>query len=111
MTEMATEHPNAASRTYDQRCLDYLEAEAAAERPLGNGRAEVFHQIARLELGRSPISEPVLRASLELINARRDCADFALAGALRLLYRYPSHPLLAPEMRAELEGAAQNFCY
>lgn len=53
----------------------------------------------------------MLRASCELIGARRDCADFALAGVLRLLCRYPAHPLLAPEARAALEAAARNFCY
>jgi hypothetical protein len=97
--------------SYERRRLAYLEAEVAADRQPGNGRAEVFHEIARLELNRGPLSEPLLRASLELVNARRDCADFALAGLLRLLYGYRSSPLLAPEMVAALEDAVRRFCY
>jgi hypothetical protein len=96
---------------YDERRQAYLEAESAADRPIGNGRAEVFQQVARLALGRVPPDEAQLRASIELIDARRDCADFALAGLLRLLYRYRASPLLAPEQRAELERAALGFCY
>jgi hypothetical protein len=98
-------------QSYEERRRTYLEAEVAAERPVGNGRAEVFNQIARLELGRGPLDETMLGATLDLIDSRRDCADFALAGVLRLLYRYPESPLLAPAMRAELQRTAREFCY
>jgi len=98
-------------RQYETRRQTYLEAEIAADRPRGNGRAEVFHQIARLELNRGPLDEQLLRASIDLVNARRDCADFALAGLLRLLYKYRTSPLLAPDVLAEIESAAQRFCY
>jgi hypothetical protein len=98
-------------QSYEKRQRTYLEAEVAADRPVGNGRAEVFNQIARLELGRGPLDGALLGATLDLINSRRDCADFALAGVLRLLYRYRASPLLAPAMRAELERATREFCY
>jgi hypothetical protein len=39
--------------SYDERQQAYLEAELAASRRPGNGRAEVFNQIVRLELGRA----------------------------------------------------------
>jgi hypothetical protein len=98
-------------QAYEERQRTYLEAEVAAERSAGNGRAEVFNQIARLELGRGPLDETMLGATLELIDSRWDCADFALAGVLRLLYKYPESPLLSPKMRAELERTAREFCY
>jgi len=97
--------------SYEQRRRGYLDAEAAISRPRGNGRAEVFHQIPRLELGLGPLDDEQLRASVELVNARRDCADFALAGLLRLLYLYRSSPLLSPATLAEIERAARSFCY
>lgn len=97
-------------QSFDERRQVYLEAERAANRPIGNGRAEVFHQIARLARGHAVQAEQV-RASIELVNARRDCADFALAGLLRTLYLYRDSPLLSPELLAELEDAARRFCY
>lgn len=104
-------HGGTPPQSYEARRRAYLEAEAAAERPVGGGRSEVFNQLARLALGHGPLREDLLRASLELINARRDCADFALAGVLRLLYLYRNSPLLAPDLLAELERAALDFCY
>ena len=99
------------AQAYDERRLVYLEAEIAADRAPRNGRMEVFHQIPRLELGRGPLNERLLRASIDLVNARHDCADFALAGLLRLLYKYRTSPLLAPDMLAEIERAVRGFCY
>lgn len=100
-----------AANTYEARCQNYLEAELAAERQPGNGRAEVFNQLVRLELNRGPLDASMIRASTELINARRDCADFALAGVLRLLYMYRSSPLLDTPLKEELERAVLDFCY
>jgi hypothetical protein len=98
-------------RQYETRRQTYLEAEIAADRPRGNGRAEVFLQIARLELNRGPLDEQLVRASIDLVNARRDCADFALAGLLRLLYKYRTSPLLGPALLAEIESAAKSSWY
>ena len=98
-------------QAFEARRQHYLEAEIAAQRPVGNGRAEVFNQITRLEQGRGPLDEALLRASIELIDQRHDCADFALAGVLRLLSLYRDSPLLAAPMRAELERVARDFCY
>jgi hypothetical protein len=103
--------PGVTTEGYDERRRTYLEAEVAADRPLGNGRAEAFQQIARLALNRGPLSEELLHSSIELINARRDCADFALAGLLRILYQHRASPLLSPQLLAEIEQAARDFCY
>ena len=97
--------------SYEERRRAYLEAEAAADRPPGNGRAEVFHEIARLESGRGPVDEQMLQASIAIVDERRDCADFALAGLLRLLYRYRDSPLLPADLRAEIEHTVRHFCY
>jgi hypothetical protein len=97
--------------SYEDRRRAYLEAELAANRSIGNGRAEVFNQIVRLELNRGPLNEALMRASIELVDARRDCADFALAGLLRVLYKYRASPLLAPDLLAEIEQATRRFCY
>jgi hypothetical protein len=98
-------------QSYEQRRLAYLEAEAASDRGVSNGRAEVFHELARLALGRGPLRQDLLHASLELVNARRDCADFALAGLLRLLSMQRAGAPLADAVRAPTERAALHFCY
>ncbi len=46
-----------------------------------------WYELARLASGRKP-HEGVLLASLDFIDARRDCADFALHGILRLLLQF-----------------------
>ncbi|MFA5399703.1 MAG: hypothetical protein WC169_00080 [Dehalococcoidia bacterium] len=46
-----------------------------------------WYELARLAAGGKP-HEGVLLASLDFIDARRDCADFALHGILRLLYQF-----------------------
>lgn len=97
-------------RTYEERRRMYLEAEAAAGRQVAGGRAEVFHEIARLALG-LPLDAELVRASVELVNARRDCADFALAGLLRMLYLHRGGAPVPPGLRAAIERAALDFCY
>ncbi|KAB8143096.1 hypothetical protein F8S13_12745 [Chloroflexia bacterium SDU3-3] len=95
----------------DERRAAFLLAELAADRACGNGRADVFHQIPRLELGRGVLDERFVRASLELATAMRDCADFALAGLLRARYRYGQGHMLAPALRDAIDQAALAFCY
>lgn len=48
-------------------------------------------ELARAVAGAAP-HEGILGASLEFIDARRDCADFVLHGILRLLHPWPSLP-------------------
>ncbi len=102
--------------TYQERQKFYLESEIvpASEANEGNIRSSipgVFNQIARLVLGRGPLNEKVFGMAFELIRTRQDCADFAMAGLLRILYRFPGSPLLTPGLRSEIEAAALGFCY
>ena len=96
---------------YQTRIKHYLATEAAAPRQISNGRAEIFHQIAKLAQNEGPLQSAFVDACTKLINSRLDCADFALAGVLRLLYLYSEHPLLELNMREDLEHATLNFCY
>lgn len=105
---MNQQNPNQA---YEARQRLYLEAEATTERQASNGRPEVFHELTRLATGQGPLSETMLSASLELINARHDCADFALTGLLRMLYLYRDNPLFTPALRVAAERTVLDFCY
>lgn len=50
-----------------------------------------WHELARAVAGGTP-HEGVLDATLDFIDARKDCADFALHGILRLLHPWPEIP-------------------
>ena len=57
---------------YLARQKAYLESEIEAGHPPRSDIAGVFNQIARLALGRGPLNEETVHASLRLIHARRD---------------------------------------
>ena len=105
--------PKAANdeQAYLQRQRAYLEAERAAETSPGNGVADCFTQISRLALENGPLNEAMIDSSLELMQARRDCADFALAGLLRIMYRFTASPLLSPDLQSRIETEILRFCY
>ena len=67
-------------------------------------------ELARLARGVAPdVGE--IRAALHKIDAREDCADFRLAGILRLLYQFLAHPLIPSELWAEIEAGVLGFKY
>lgn len=84
--------------TFEERrqlLLDFNAAHAPG------GRVGFFSQIARLALGAEPVDEGPFRGSLAIIDARLGCADFAVAGMLRVLYLYRDSPLISPELIEE----------
>lgn len=72
--------PDYASRR--RAFLDHILRNPAPE----NTKA-AWYEVARLAAGGKP-HEGVLLASLDFIDARKDCADFVLHGILRLLYQF-----------------------
>jgi hypothetical protein len=113
---------------YEARQRQYLEAvaETPFHRPAERTGSvfdlipmEPFYLLPRAEAGRGPATDAhsalLLSATLDWINARRDCADFALAALLRLLYRPASRggdaPAITSEQRDAVERAARGFCY
>jgi hypothetical protein len=116
MTEIATGEREA----FEDRARRYLEAVLSADEALAADPSDgifqlvpsaVFRLIPPLALDRGPLDPTPLLAALDLIAARRDCADFALAGILRILRLYASSERLAPELRGAMEDAARRFCY
>jgi hypothetical protein len=89
---------------YESRRQAYLELSAAAP------RGRLFSQIAKLELGRGPLEERVIRDALEFVHARHDCSDFRVAGLIRI-YHYGDSPLLDPRLRSQIREALLGFKY
>ena len=77
----------------------------------GGGRTGFLSQLCRLESNQSPIDENCIRAALEHVNNRKDCADFAFVGLMRLCYQYPQHTLLSPQLLQDIHNTVLNFKY
>jgi hypothetical protein len=75
------------------------------------GRVGFFSQIARLALGRDPVDETPFHEAMALVDARQDCADFSVAGLLRVLYLYRDSALIAPALLADIEACLLRFKY
>jgi len=95
----------APQSSYDERRRAFLAYAVAA--PGGNGRTGFFSQIARLSLGcglrrersaERPLDEASIRDVLAYVDARHDCADFTVAGLLRILYQFGDSPLLSADL-------------
>jgi hypothetical protein len=82
-------------------CLDYT---------LSENTVGVFGGAVRIAAG-LPFDETMWGDSLEIMNGRRDCADFELAGALRLLYTAGNSALLGDNARRQVRDALLNFKY
>ncbi|NLD74532.1 MAG: hypothetical protein GX649_17665 [Chloroflexi bacterium] len=97
---------------YASRRQAFLEFSAAhSPAPGDHGRGGLFTQICRLELDRGPIDEDAIRDALAYVNARHDCADFTVAGLLRMLYLHAANPLLPLELVQATCEALLNFKY
>jgi hypothetical protein len=95
--------------TYAERRRAFLTYAAAA--PGGRGRTGFFSQTARLVLGRGPLDAESISDALTFVDTRQDCADFTVAGLLRILYQFGANPLLDADLRAAIERSLLGFKY
>lgn len=89
---------------YEARQKAYLEY------TLGQNTQGAFGGAVRVASG-LPFDESMWGDSLDVINARRDCADFQLAGVLRLLYTAGDSPLLSGIARQQARDTILGFKY
>ena len=99
---------DAPQKTFEERRIEYLEYCATNT---VEGRKSPFNQIARLELGKGPLDEDVVKGAIDFIYSNKDCNDFTVGGFLRLLYRYPNSPLFSNELKKEIEKCLLEFKY
>ena len=69
-----------------------------------------YHELARLYVGKTP-HEGVLRASIQYVNDRRDCADFVIHSLLRLLYQFSDNSKVDNKIIRDAESCVLNFKY
>ncbi|HET7770108.1 MAG TPA: hypothetical protein VFN74_15140 [Chloroflexota bacterium] len=120
-TAALPELPDAATLRLD--FLEYwthaLPHTAVGREALESPRQGLFLQIPKLELAHRigdptalpPLDEGAVRRALASVNERVDCSDFTMAALLRILYRYPTSPLLTPELKQEIERTVLDFKY
>ena len=89
--------------SFESRRLEVLESAAAEP------RGGVSAQLAKIALGRGPLDEAAIRASLDKITRRDDTADFDAVALLRL-YRTET-PLLSSELRRSIRDTLVRFKY
>lgn len=78
----------------------------------GNERNGIFAQLAVLAAGHAKdFDEAMILRTLDYIDARFDCADFAMHGVLRFYFLYAQHPAVSEELRARLCSTILNFKY
>jgi hypothetical protein len=75
------------------------------------GRNGIFSQIARLDLGKEPVEEEILREALDFVATGRDCTDFTIGAFVRILYLYRDSPLVPAHLLEEIESSVLDFKY
>lgn len=93
----------ASPATFDERARHYLEI-------LPHDAPGGFGAVARMATGR-PVGLEHMARDLNHVNTRRDCADFVMAGFIRLLYLYGDDPALSADVREQVTEAVLNFKY
>ena len=93
---------------FEERRRMYLQY-CAAQAPAG--RMGFFSQIARLELGTQAVDEAPFYDALQRIDQREDCSDFAVAGLLRILYKYRNSKLISRKLISDIEACLFRFKY
>lgn len=70
-----------------------------------------YYELIRISENTGPIHIRKLFSALEYINSRYDCADFVLAGIIRLYYQLIDSKLLSEEFKEAARRTILNFKY
>ncbi|SFL58455.1 hypothetical protein SAMN03159341_107241 [Paenibacillus sp. 1_12] len=79
----------------------------------GIGVSGIYYELAKLEAGHSAdtLRYEIIENTLDYIESRYDCADFALHGVLRLFYKYRSHLSLPEGLWERVKTIILGFKY
>ena len=88
---------------YETRRRTLLECYARAD-------GDAYGVMASLAIG-GGVARDALRRQLERIDQRPDCADFRMAGVLRLLYQFGDDPRLNEDLRQRIRRTVLDFKY
>lgn len=100
-------HRSPLAPTFTERRRLFLEWVAA--HPTPPDRNGIWADLCKLELGKGPVSPDALGDALAFVAAREDCADFTVAGLLRLYYKHSE--VLTAEQREGIRRVLLDFKY
>ncbi|HPO16638.1 MAG TPA: hypothetical protein PLI09_24590 [Candidatus Hydrogenedentes bacterium] len=100
----------AAALSADGTPSTYAERKAAYLADLPADASGDYGAVARMAVGR-PIDIETVRSSLEAVENRSDCADFRVAGLLRLMYLFGASPQMPDDVRARIQETLTRFKY
>lgn len=85
--------------------LEYFTGDTGGDRP-------IWGPVATYALGRyDEVDESLIARVCEFIAARKDCADFAIQGLLRLMYWERQQQRLSPQINAMMKDTVLGFKY
>ncbi len=93
---------------FQQRRQAYLEH--VQLNPSPENTKAVYYELVRLQATGS-LHSGLVHAALDYIQARKDCADFALHSILRLLYQFGEHPGIQPGLLQRAQETVLGFKY
>ena len=81
-----------------------------------DGFFSLYYELAKMEVALrgdalEPIRDFAVQNALDQIDARLDCADFALPGLIRMLKAHRGTPRLSEELASKIEKSLINFKY
>lgn len=103
--EYTTEPFNLSYEARRQALLEFV-----LNNPAPTNTKAPYYELARLAADSTP-HEGVFSASLDYIDARKDCADSTLHSILRLLYQFNQHSALNPDILTRARQTVLNFKY
>lgn len=102
-------HKTPIAATFEERRELYLEW--AAAQPTPEGRNAIWAEIVKLEAGPGPIDDGHLQWCLQFVDERNDCADFVVAGLLRLYFKHAGSEKVLPHQREDIERTLLDWQY
>ena len=98
-----------SSHSYAERKVLFIKHVLA--NPANDTRTGFYYELIRISENKSPIHTRILFSALEFVNSRYDCADFVLAGIIRLYYQLIDNNLLSDDFKEAAKRTILGFKY
>jgi len=97
------------AETYEERKAEFIKY--VLKNPSNETVKGFFYELIRLSENRKEFHKGKILAAINYINERRDCADFALAGIIRMYYQFIDNQLISDELKKSAKQAILDFKY
>jgi hypothetical protein len=97
------------SHSYEERKDHFIKH--VLKNPSSENRTGFYYELIRINENKGPIHLKLLFSALEFVNSRYDCADFVLAGIIRLYYQLIDSNLLSDEFKEAAKRTILGFKY